>query len=101
MRSVPTVPTTLSSPPSVYHLGTPTTTHHCPCPVPNPCPHPHPHPIHSHQSQQSHDPNHVTYNRFSCCCNSNAGSISTQFFLHGYLWTCAPFLRLRPWNFPQ
>jgi hypothetical protein len=30
--------------------------------------------------------NHVTYNRLSsCCCDSDAGSIWTQFFLHGYI----------------
>src|SRR6202051_374666 len=55
-RSVPTAPTTSSSPPSVYHIGTPTTTHPCPSPVPIPHPHPHLHPIRSFESQWSRDP---------------------------------------------
>ena len=69
-----------------------TTLEHPPPPTPAPFPIPTPTPIpartpstpakvNSHVIQ-----NHVTYNRFfSCCCDSNAGSLSTRFFLHGYI----------------
>src|ERR1700676_2495510 len=92
----------------MYHLGTPTTTP--PRPIPNAPPPPPPPPPHPPPPTPAPFPmptpmptpipartpstpakvnsrmiqNHVTYNRFSsCCCDSNAGSLSTQFFLHG------------------
>jgi hypothetical protein len=97
------MPTLLANPIVMHAIGTeganivvvpairvpPWNTHHHP-PLQGPFPIPAPIPactpstpakVNSHVIQ-----NHVTCNQFSSsCCDSNAGSISTQFFLHGYI----------------
>jgi hypothetical protein len=65
-----------------------TTLEHPPLPTPAPFPIPTPIPTPSTPAKVNGHviQNHVTYNRFSsCCCDSNAGSLSTQFFLHSYI----------------